>query len=114
MLARGIAAVAVTLGEKGALVGTGEGLRLVPGYRVNALDTTGAGDAFWGGFLCGLLECGAGDGRPAAGISLEEVVRAAELGNAVAGLCVQKRGGIPAMPDRAEVQTMMREGKRCE
>ena len=40
----------VTLGARGALVATPEGLRRIPPVKVQAVDTTGAGDAFIGGF----------------------------------------------------------------
>ena len=98
LLERGISVAAVTLGSKGALVGTAEGMKLVPGYAVEAVDTTGAGDSFWGGFLCRVLEMGIGR------LTLAEVVDAAEFGNAVASLCVEKRGAILAMPGREDVE----------
>lgn len=47
----GISCVAVTLGKKGALVSVGGKSEIVPGYIQPAIDTTGAGDAFWGGFF---------------------------------------------------------------
>lgn len=52
----GVSIVAVTLGSEGALVCTKEGSLIVPGYKANMVDTTGAGDSFWGGFLKCLLE----------------------------------------------------------
>ncbi len=110
LLGHGITAAAVTLGERGALVGTAEGTKLVPGCPVKAVDTTGAGDSFWGGFLCSILECGYESGREAGRLTLEEAANAARLGNAVAGLCVEKRGAIPAMPCREDVERRMEAG----
>ena len=78
----------------GALVCTKEGVAVVPGYKADMVDTTGAGDSFWGGFLNCLLESGK---RPSE-ISLTEATDFAKYGNAVASLCVEKRGAIPAMP----------------
>lgn len=95
----GITIVAVTLGEKGAIIGTKEGIRYVPGYPTKAVDTTGAGDAFWGGFLNCLSEA---DKKPAE-ITLEEAAAFAKFGNAVASLCVERRGAIPAMPLMSEI-----------
>ena len=40
----------VTLGANGALIASQEGVNHVPPYRVQAVDTTGAGDAFIGSF----------------------------------------------------------------
>ncbi len=84
----------------GALVCTKEGSVVVPGFKAEMVDTTGAGDSFWGGFLNCLLES---EKKPSE-ISLEEVVDFAKYGNAVAGLCVEKRGAIPAMPTIEEIK----------
>ena len=99
LLGKGVSVVAVTLGPDGALVCTKEGSVKVPGYRANMVDTTGAGDSFWGGFLNQLLECG----KKPQDISLKEAVQFADFGNAVASLCVEKRGAIPAMPTPEEI-----------
>lgn len=96
----GVSIVAVTLGVAGALVCTKEGVAVVLGYKANMVDTTGAGDSFWGGFLNCLLESGK---RPSE-VSLDEAARFAKYGNAVASLCVEKRGAIPAMPTIEEIQ----------
>lgn len=100
LLAKGVKIVAVTLGADGALICTKEGKVIVPGYKANLVDTTGAGDSFWGGFLHKLLESGK---RPE-DVSLEEAAAFAKYGNAVASLCVEKRGAIPAMPTAEDVE----------
>lgn len=97
--AAGIACVAVTLGKKGAIVSVEGRHRFVPGYPHPAVDTTGAGDAFWGGFLHQML---AMKKKPAE-LTLDEAANCADWGNAVATCCVQKRGAIPAMPTMEEV-----------
>lgn len=96
----GVSIVAVTLGAEGALVCTKEGSVIVPGFKANMVDTTGAGDSFWGGFLNCLLE----SGKKPSEISLEEAAGFAKYGNAVASLCVEKRGAIPAMPSVEEIK----------
>ncbi len=96
----GVAIVAVTLGAEGALVCTKEGSVVVPGYKADMVDTTGAGDSFWGGFLKCLLE----SGKKPSEISLQEAAGFAKYGNAVASLCVEKRGAIPAMPSVEEIK----------
>ena len=96
----GVSAVAVTLGAAGALVCTKKGCKVVPGFKAEMVDTTGAGDSFWGGFLKCLLE----SGKKPADVSLEEAADFARYGNAVASLCVEKRGAIPAMPSPEEVE----------
>ena len=104
---RGISCVAVTLGKRGALVSVGGGTMIVPGYRNPAVDTTGAGDAFWGGFLHRMVSL---NKRPEQ-LTLRQAADCAEWGNAVASCCVQKRGAIPAMPTLIELRTFMGEGR---
>jgi ribokinase len=50
LLRKGPSLVVITLGEKGCLVATKESMKVVPAFKVNVIDTTGAGDAFNGGF----------------------------------------------------------------
>ena len=56
LLEQGIRRVIITLGEKGALLAGSEGMELIPSYKVNTKDTTGAGDAFIGSFAVFLAE----------------------------------------------------------
>lgn len=97
---QGIPLAAVTLGSEGAYVYTREGGRIVPGFSSHVVDTTGAGDSFWGGFLYSLIQSGK---RPAE-VSLTEAASFARFANALASLCVEKRGGIPAMPALNEIE----------
>jgi ribokinase len=89
--ALGVPTVIVTLGKRGCLLSQVGGFSLIAGHRVEAIDTTGAGDAFVGGFAAGLVEHGG------------DVAAAARLGQAVAALSVTKPGTAPAMPWRREV-----------
>jgi ribokinase len=50
LIARGIRTVIVTLGKRGSMLVTAEREQHIPGFPVNAVDTTGAGDAFIGSF----------------------------------------------------------------
>lgn len=104
LLENGISIVAVTLGADGALICTKEGCERVKGYQVQMVDTTGAGDSFWGGFLTQLLD----SGKMPCEVSLKEAAAFADYGNAVASLCVEKRGAIPAMPTKAEIEKRMK------
>lgn len=91
--------VAVTLGKDGVLLARAGQTELVPAFTVESIDTTGAGDSFWGGFLSQYLSFD----QPIEQMDWNDVKRCAVFGNAVAGLCVQRRGGIPAIPEKAEV-----------
>ena len=85
LLARGVGAVALTLGDQGCLLVEGDSVTEVPVEPVRAVDTTGAGDAFVGALATFL----------AAGRSS---VDAAERSNAVAALSVQGRGTQTSFP----------------
>lgn len=91
---KGISCAVVTLGSDGAYTAVKGASALVAVPDVPVVDTTGAGDAFWGGFLYQLAVSGL---RPNE-LHEEHLQQFTEFANAVATLCVQKRGGIPAMP----------------
>ncbi len=92
----GVPTVIVTLGKKGVFVSQPAGATFLPAHRVRAVDTTGAGDAFVGGFAAGLVKF-SGD-----------VLAAARFGNAVAALSVTKAGTAPAMPTQREIAAFLK------
>ncbi len=110
LLRRGAKIVAVTLGKSGAYVRTAHGGRFVPGFKNKAKDATGAGDAFWGGFL---YRFAASEKRPE-DVSLSEAATFADFGNAVASLCVERHGAIPAMPVMTQVAKKMNEERQAQ
>jgi fructokinase len=96
--------VAVTLGSSGALVCTKGKTDLVPPCTVqNVVDTTGAGDAFWGGFLSAFLDSGLSLDK----LELDQASAFARYGNATAVCCIQCRGAIPAMPDKSRLNAYL-------
>lgn len=97
---QGVKIVAVTLGSQGAYIHCKEGGCIVPGFASHVVDTNGAGDSFWGGFLYKVSTSGK---RPDE-LSLETLAEYVRFGNAVASLCVEGRGAIPAMPDLLQVE----------
>lgn len=99
-----ISVVVETLGSRGAKYFFKEKEGIVDGRRVNAVDATGAGDAFWGGFLSKLLLLGV---DKAEDITEEMIKDALAYGNASGALCVQKPGGIPALPTREEIEEVL-------
>ena len=106
LVAQGISLVAVTLGAQGALVCTRQGSAFVPGHSAKTVDTTGAGDAFWGGFLNCLLN----SEKHPRDVSLSEAMEFADFANALASLCVEKRGAIPAMPTLEAIEKRRMKG----
>jgi fructokinase len=93
--------IAVTQGADGATIYTRGGSQHVKGFKVQAVDTTGAGDGFVAGLLVGLLEY-----KDDYMTQLEPIVRFA---NAVGALTTTQLGAIPALPTRASVEQFMRE-----
>ena len=100
LLQQGVSCVVVTLGGDGALMKTEQFCIREKGKKRKVVDTTGAGDSFWGGILSRFAETGI---RPEK-ITEEEGRDFLRFANAVAGLCVERRGGIPAMPSLEEVR----------
>ena len=98
LVERGRKLVVVTLGEKGALVVSKAGYVEVPGFKSNVVDTTGAGDSFWGGLLARFLS----ENMDLDNITSKQMYDIARFGNAVASLCVEKRGGIVSIPSLDE------------
>ncbi len=86
----GAKAVTVTLGDRGSVTWVGEdGGRVftTPAFMVKAVDTTGAGDVFHGGYIFGLLQKW----------PMEEVVRFASAFAALKCIALGGRAGIPAL-----------------
>jgi ribokinase len=98
LLAKGVGAVVVTLGGNGALYRDRNRSVHVPVISAGpVIETTGAGDAFNGGFAVALSE-----GR--------DVVEAVRFGCATAGISVTRPGTAPSMPARGEIDALL---SRC-
>ena len=100
---KGVKIVVVTLGSKGAYLYCKEGGLQIPGFVSKVADTNGAGDSFWGGFLYRISK----SGKKPEEFTLNELKEYVRFGNAVASLCVEKKGAIPAMPTLMEVRERM-------
>ena len=87
---RGVKRVVLTMGGEGVLLVDESGSSHIPATKVDAVDTTGAGDAFTGGMAVGLGE----------GFSLEEAAKRAGL---VAAVSVARPGTQPSFPTLKEV-----------
>ena len=90
-----------TLGSEGAKAFfKGQEIR-VQGRKVHAVDATGAGDAFWGGFLSSLRIQGV---NKADDLTAEIIRTAMEYGNVSGCICVQGKGAIVSIPTRAQIE----------
>ncbi|MCE5188573.1 MAG: carbohydrate kinase [Eubacteriales bacterium] len=96
----GIPCAAVTMGPKGALVMLRGETAVAGPHDCVRVDTTGAGDAFWGGFLHGLLQSGKEIGT----LTLDDAVSFAHLANVIAAICCERRGALLSMPTAEEVR----------
>jgi ribokinase len=91
LIAMGAGKVIITLGAHGSLFANGDRLEHFPAPKVEAVDTTAAGDTFVGGFAAAL----------AVGKSEAEAIR---FGQVAAALSVTRAGAQPSIPTLSDVQ----------
>jgi len=84
----------VTMGEQGASALVGDRFYHEPAFKVHAVDTTGAGDVFRGGFIYALV-----NGQP-----IDQALRTA---NAAAAVSCTRLGALNGVPTLAEVRELM-------
>ncbi len=90
----GAGAIIVTLGAKGAYVATRQRSAQIEGFKVAAVDATGAGDAFTGALLSELSRG-------------EDLLAAARFANAAAALSTLGYGAVDPLPRRAAVDAFL-------
>lgn len=90
LMEKGVENVIITLGSKGSLVCTPEASTFVPARKVQALDTTGAGDAYNGALVAALSE-----GR--------SLVEAAKIATIASSIAVTRMGAQTSAPYRKEI-----------
>jgi ribokinase len=95
LLSRGVEHVVITLGAEGAYIAGGaEGGHWIPAHKVNAVDTTAAGDIFNGALSAALARN-------------ETLVAAAFFANAASAVSVTRMGAQPSAPTRTEIERML-------
>lgn len=94
LIANGAGKVLITLGEQGVVFANDQGFEHFPARKVQAVDTTAAGDTFVGGFAAALSR----------GLSEAEAIR---FGQAAAALSVTRAGAQPSIPSLNEVQASL-------
>ena len=93
LLDLGVEIVAVKLGKEGCYVTDGKEGHTIEAYKVKAIDTTGAGDAFCAGFLYGLIK-------------EKDLYECGRIGNFVASRCVEKMGARTGLPRLADLKKL--------
>ncbi len=96
---RGVAAVIITLGDRGALFSSRDHTAMVPAFKVKAVDATAAGDVFNGALAVRLSE----------DQSIEDAVRFA---SAAAAISVTRLGAQPSAPARSEIERFLQSDRR--
>lgn len=95
LLDKGIEYVVITLGARGVFMACRENQKMIPGFEVNVVDSTGAGDVFNGALVAGLN----------INMPFDEAIRFA---NAAGALSVTKLGAQPSAPTRDEIQIFLK------
>ena len=93
----------VTLGKDGCYYRLGDLSGQVPSFRVNTIDATGAGDAFFGGMLFQVLQ----RAKEIDQWTAEEMAMSIRFANATGALVTTRKGAIPAMPNLHEVEQLL-------
>lgn len=88
--AKGVDIVVITLGAKGALIKEGDTYSNIEAEKINAIDTTAAGDTF-----CGALSVGISEGLT--------IIEAVKLANTAAGITITREGAQCSIPFRKEI-----------
>jgi len=95
---KGVKDVVITMGGQGVFISSNGVEKIVPAFKVNAIDTTGAGDAFNGGLLAALSKG-------------KDIWEAATFASALAAISVTRLGTTPAMPTLEEIEKFLEEHK---
>jgi len=96
-----ITVIVVTKGSRGAVCHFDDTSFYEDGYEADAVDTTGAGDAFWACFLSCLVKAGISKVNK---LTLDVLKNAVRLSNVAGHICVQKKGAIPSFPTGEELR----------
>ena len=99
LISKGVEKVIITLGSQGAFVVTKNEKVSVPSYKVDAIDTTAAGDTFCGSFAVALVE----------GKSLKEAL---QFASAAAAISVTRMGAQPSAPTRKEIDEFLMQNSK--
>lgn len=96
---RGVETIIITLGSRGAYVFADGCKQMVPGFKVEAVDTTAAGDVFNGALAVAMAEA-----RP--------LLEAVTFASAAAAISVTRMGAQPSAPTRQEIDQFIAEHRR--
>ena len=101
LLSKGLDSVIITQASKGAILVTSDGCKRIPGFKVEAVDTTAAGDVFNGALAVAIAE-------------KKALTEALLFANAAAAISVTKLGAQPSAPQRNDVETFLKTNLKRE
>ena len=104
MWGRDLLLVLYTCGSGGAYAFTGNGSAFSPGIKVNAVDTTGAGDGFIGAFLWKLKELGLTTPDAVDWMTEDEMKQSLDFANRFCAVSVTGKGTIASYPDAEQMR----------
>ncbi len=105
LLNEGVRVVCITQGAKGCIIATRHGIERLPTFKVETVDTLGAGDSFFGAFLSRLVQ----SGKSMDELEMDDLRDFATYANACGALSSAKVGAIPAMPSHEEIAELMKQ-----
>lgn len=104
----GIALIVVTLAEQGCYYRLAAHEGYVPGFQVNTIDTTGAGDAFLGCLLYKILECDISLNK----LEKQQIISMLTFANAGGAIVTTRKGALQSMPTMDEINKIMESNKQ--
>lgn len=93
--------ILLSMGRDGSRAYAGETMAQVGGFTVNAIETTGAGDTFFGGILHHVLMWGL------RAYTKDELTQMLTFANAAAAIVTTRKGALRVMPEEAEIKALM-------
>lgn len=93
----------VTLGERGVFYRTPHMFGCVTGYASEVIDTTGAGDAFFGALMAQIIQSDTSHQK----IQETELIHYLKVANCAASLCIEEYGGMKSLPDVSAIETRL-------
>lgn len=106
LLEQGPLAVFITLGDSGCYFATKQYCGHIPTYKVDVVDTTGAGDGFMAGLLIKMVE-EIHMGRQIADFTEYDYLQFIKYANAVGAITCTRKGAIPALPSKDQVDAFL-------
>ncbi|HEX2938577.1 MAG TPA: carbohydrate kinase [Ruminiclostridium sp.] len=101
----GVKLLFITLGAQGSAYFYNGVYKKQPAFRVDTIDTTGAGDAFFGGILYSFIK----SGKKTEELTVGDIDRFTMFASAAGALVTTKKGALLSMPTKSEIENFLKE-----